>query len=85
MTGPEHYREAERLIAEITHAGALLPQSRVLNAGDHGGVLAWAQVHATLALAAATALPNVGEMFVVDHDAWCDAVSAHPATPDRAS
>jgi hypothetical protein len=39
MTGPEHYREAERLIS--------------IPADDHG--LRVAQIHATLALAAATA------------------------------
>ena len=50
MTGPEHYREAERLVGEVV--------ARV----DLGGVsadaanynLAVAQVHATLALVAAT-------------------------------
>lgn len=40
MTGPEHYREAERLLA----TGSQAAERR-------------AQVHATLALAAATALP----------------------------
>lgn len=48
MTGPEHYREAERLIAagEYDETG-----EDVLHARD----IALAQVHATLALAAATA------------------------------
>ena len=51
MTGPEHYREAERLIKDaerIQH-----------NHGPGCGsdeVIALAQVHATLALAAATAM-----------------------------
>ena len=48
MTGPEHYREAEALIA-TARAGGKQPV---------GVVEAWAslaQVHATLALAAATA------------------------------
>ena len=44
MTGPEHYKEAERFIRWS------------LRPGDQGDVLALAQVHATLALAAATAL-----------------------------
>jgi hypothetical protein len=48
MTGPWHYAEAERLIAGITH-------NRMLESGDHRDILALAQVHATLALAAATA------------------------------
>jgi hypothetical protein len=55
VTGPEHYCEAERLIANITRAGAMLPQNRVLEPGDHSDVLALAQVHATLALATALA------------------------------
>lgn len=51
MTGPEHYREAERLIA----------RSNECYADDPAVVLALeeAQVHATLALAAATALDAV--------------------------
>jgi len=45
MNGPEHYREAERDIEHANRAD-----------GDHGMYfLARAQVHATLALAAATA------------------------------
>jgi len=49
MTGPEHYEEAERLINDARH--------------DHDRdratyLLAEAQVHATLALAAATALSD---------------------------
>lgn len=55
MTGPEHYREAERLIelARIArhsdlYGGSIAPQDAM--------ILADAQVHATLASAAATAL-----------------------------
>ena len=43
MTGPEHYKEAERLIEEANHVGHT----------DHNraeGMIAVAQVHATLAL-----------------------------------
>jgi hypothetical protein len=52
-TGPNHYRCAEELLA---HDGPLT-----------GEVLAAAQVHATLALAAATALADVGR---IEADAW---------------
>ncbi|WP_329308407.1 hypothetical protein [Streptomyces microflavus] len=52
MTGPEHYREAERLIE--TAADILRPHDEGPCEADR--VLAAAQVHATLALAAATAL-----------------------------
>jgi hypothetical protein len=48
-TGPENYREAERLIAEANHVGHSDPVRA-------SGMLVAAQVHATLALAAATAL-----------------------------
>lgn len=46
MEGPEHYRRAERAIAEFKRTG------------DYGDIAA-AQAHATLALAAATAWPVV--------------------------
>lgn len=57
MTGPEHYDEAERLIAE-SHRAAESPNYGAahadrLRAADR--IVAQAQVHATLALAAATA------------------------------
>ncbi|MFJ3601842.1 hypothetical protein ACIPVA_03505 [Streptomyces anulatus] len=42
MTGPEHYREAERLLKDECRTAPSIAD---------------AQVHATLALAAATALP----------------------------
>jgi hypothetical protein len=48
MTGPEHYEEAERLLATVKGTGYGDEMAR-----DR---LAAAQVHATLALAAATAL-----------------------------
>lgn len=51
MTGPEHYREAERLIKGIkTDMGAVYVED------GNEQVIALAQVHATLALAAATAM-----------------------------
>jgi hypothetical protein len=51
MTGPEHWREAERL---IEYAGSL-PDG--LTADEYALPVAKAQVHATLAVAAATANP----------------------------
>lgn len=48
MTGPEHYRKAEEHLAEAAEAAPDTPWER-----SH---LAAAQIHATLALAAATAL-----------------------------
>lgn len=65
MNGPEHYREAERLIAAgETVADEIRAtknnEGRRDALGKHAmGIWAQAQVHATLALAAATAYPAV--------------------------
>lgn len=65
MTGPEHYREAERLIAAHTEAlqfaNANAPDGDSLRkaAPMADALLVSAQVHATLALAAATSFPAV--------------------------
>jgi len=64
MTGPEHYRLAEELLTEAceTHDG----QPADTN-------IARAQVHATLALAAATALNDAeGGLSKLDWEAWRD-------------
>lgn len=71
MTGPEHYREAERLLAEFEEARRDL-------AKNHGAftvtppVLTAAQVHATLAQAAAQAItsPLGGRM----RDDWLEVI-----------
>jgi hypothetical protein len=52
-TGPDHYKLAEELLA---------PQGPLT-----GELIGAAQVHATLALAAATALASIGRM---ETDAW---------------
>jgi hypothetical protein len=70
MTGPEHYAAAEALLADARRTQA---------EDDAKRWLARAQVHATLALAAATAL-NVphpeGGMENTDSLAWFKAASA---------
>ena len=70
MTGPEHYLEAERLL------GA---QSKSNRAGypDDPRASAKAQVHATLALAAATALGGSG----LQSAAWRDAAGTTTVIP----
>ena len=70
MTGPEHYREAERLL------GALAGQDRG-TFPQEDRVVAEAQVHATLALAAATALSGSG----LESAAWRDAAATTTAIP----
>lgn len=54
MNGPEHYAEAERLVAQATKG---------LPASQHGAVVAEAQVHATLALAAAMAEQSQSSVY----------------------
>ena len=53
MTGPQHYREAERL-AVVAYG---------LDGEAAANMAALAQVHATLALAAATAYPAVRDYW----------------------
>lgn len=67
MNGPAHYREAERLLADVSDMD---PGFQQINAPR---VLAEAQVHATLALAAAAALAE--ERFNSVVDAWSDVAS----------
>jgi hypothetical protein len=63
MTGPEHYHEAERLIG-VARGSAFLRESDRELYRDSGSriaqILADAQVHATLALAAATGVHDAG-------------------------
>jgi len=76
VTGPEHYRAAEELLAEIkdgdpdaSHTAAAL-------------LLGMAQVHATLALAAATALGSPDQP-TWDWEAWCAAAATPRPEPTR--
>lgn len=57
LTGPEHYREAERLLSQV----GVAPSDPPAIAYNEMGRLAAAQVHATLALAAAVAGLNAVE------------------------
>lgn len=77
MSGPSHYREAERLLAEVeTAAARIVAQGdmpeRIVNLFNSNAArqLSIAQVHATLALAAATA---TGDRQ--DRDVWQEATS----------
>lgn len=77
MTGPQHYLEAERLLKSAA--------KNFLSTGKAGSALEAAQVHATLALAAATALssPVDGEiagLTVEQYDAWFKATGPRPET-----
>lgn len=67
MNGPEHYREAERIIGMVTEPSGGIH-------ADRDDVIAAAQVHATLALAAA--LQPAGR-------AWAEATRFDGTTRDE--
>lgn len=71
MTGPEHYKAAEQLLRDIEAT----PEESV---GSVAVVVAQAQVHATLALAAAQAiLPQLAaDSGLRDFEAWYAAAGA---------
>lgn len=80
MTGPGHYQEAERLLDScrlyVDGESEIYPE-RENGVDTCGNALAAAQVHATLALAAATAL-GLGRaddhgMLADDANAWQNA------------
>lgn len=60
MTGPEHYKEAERILAVAVEVDYEREQF----------YLGRAQVHATLALTAAAAMANAPDMPIADCEAW---------------
>ena len=63
MSGPEHYLEAERLLQQMPwHAD----NGQTYYTEESGPDLAADQVHATLALAAATAYPAVRDHWAAN-------------------
>jgi hypothetical protein len=75
-TGPEHYRAAQELLraAQTTERGS----------ATEAGYMAEAQVHATLALAAATALRASSEWGWESTD-WAAAAGTLPARDRRSA
>ncbi|MDX5526144.1 hypothetical protein PV677_36355 [Streptomyces sp. DE06-01C] len=71
MTGPEHYREAEQLLAKLD----------LCSREAEAKVIAEAQVHATLALAASNVHQYV-PTSEVDREGWASAVSAPDVDAD---
>ena len=63
MSGPEHYLEAERLLQQMSWKAG---NGQTHYTEESGPDLAAAQVHATLALAAATAYPAVRDHWVAN-------------------
>lgn len=84
MNGPQHYREAEELLDYVcsgaTRDGAPLARHEVPE------YLSRAQVHATLALAAASALSTIGEYYGIpdEVEAWTQAATYMDVDPDAA-
>jgi hypothetical protein len=70
MTGPEHYAEAERLLALADRHG-----KGVTYGQEWALTLTAAQIHATLAVAAATAVGTAGP----DRQAWADVAATRPS------
>ncbi|GGJ87293.1 hypothetical protein GCM10011583_18550 [Streptomyces camponoticapitis] len=84
MSGPEHYVRAERLVEDLRRAKASISQA--VSPETAMIALAEAQVHATLALAAATALPEPSRAAtratVPEWDAWHTAAGVQPESYD---
>ena len=77
MTGPEAYREAVRLLEAISEYAE--PDDLQRKYAEDANIIAAAQVHATLALAAATAEP-IAQSYDGPDDttipsAWSEAIS----------
>jgi hypothetical protein len=81
MTGPEHYREAERLLRQASDQDN--DGNRYFLA-DSECDLAAAQVHATLALAAAQAYPAVAAYIGDEHGLWVEQREWANATAPKA-
>lgn len=82
MTGPEHYAAAEQLLADgraVVSAIRATPPDQPERRDGLGkqamGIWAQSQVHATLALAAATAFMTGDQPALADHDAWREVTS----------
>lgn len=82
MTGPEHYQEAERLVSPRTVQS--LSGREMHNVQPTLETILQAQVHATLALAAATAMNGHDEtgMPKSDFRAWDVACGKTPGVDD---
>lgn len=62
MTGPEHYKKAEELLASVTGVDLL---ADVVTA-----TMSAAKVHGLLAMTAAIVSGNYGEMSLVEEEEW---------------
>ena len=73
MTGPEHYRKAEEILSILDEERDPASWEAAIRSGEIARAIDAAQAHATLALAAATALGREGADRMLpskDRDAW---------------
>jgi hypothetical protein len=80
VTGPEHYQEAERLLAGAQNVMEIAP----IDGLTRRECAELAQVHATLALAAATALPTTitkPSIPTAEMDSWRDVARSRGERP----
>ena len=80
MTGPEHFREAEGIVNQLL-TGEIGSSPVGEDLLDRGQLLALAQVHATLANAAATALGSGDDMDERDYKAWYEVAGVKSSGP----
>lgn len=89
-TGPAHYQEAELLLLSCQSPVPRVPgdaetyPEREDGVDSTGHALAAAQVHATLALAAATAMAGAG-MGIADYAAWNEMLGVSYRPPRSAA
>lgn len=87
MNGPEHYREAERLVGPRTTVS--IPSGTTRMGPPTTDMILQAQVHAILALAAATALGSLTAtddgMGAYDEWAWVEVATADPDASELAT
>lgn len=84
MNGPEHYQRAEELLERASrtrHGHPVDADGMRMSQATRTAMLAAAQAHATLALAAATTAAKAGTVLISpDREAppsWADAVNAN--------
>lgn len=85
MTGPEHYRKAEEALSILDVERDVEDWDAALLAGHIALAISAAQAHATLALAAATAMSTWTETGMPQPDRmdWWRAASGEPAERER--
>ena len=90
MTGPEHYKEGERLLSQASHVRSPDNHEPVHADGEpmppavHAALISRANAHFAAATAAANALSAALRLIGDDQQVteWCKAIGATTSTPD---